>query len=407
MTGEPAHVQRLLGESRLQRLVNQLVQRIEGGRPLLGRMAVRIFDSGERSAIAALMGRSPGSGSTISVDLQLLDRIVRDSGAAASLAEAVHYLRGPLVVRAEFADAQRLAWDEVHAPLDNYLAEHPDAASWAQSIRSRGQLRRLARTPDAARELLERVLGVLEQLPSSGEALPRLAARVLGSAHALDFGTPESALVLSALAEGGVVPPGSQGRREVWARAGIAMDELSSTVLVHRLPLPGALGQLTCTSEPVVITLRQLRRLEISVPTSPVFVCENPSIVDAAARELAADSPPIVCIQGQPSLAAVVLLRAVASAGIRYHGDFDWGGLRIANRVHELFGFEPWRYSASDLDESAHVPGTDLKGSPVDARWDAAIRPALERRGSRLEEEQVIDQLLADLSLGRTFSRGR
>jgi len=97
----------------------------------------------------------------------------------------------------------------------------------------------------------------------------------------------------------------------------------------------------------------------------------------------------------------------VASAGVRYHGDFDWGGLRIANRVHELFGFEPWRYSASDLDESAHVPGTDLKGSPVDARWDAAIRPALERRGSRLEEEQVIDQLLADLSLGRTFSRGR
>jgi len=142
-----------------------------------------------------------------------------------------------------------------------------------------------------------------------------------------------------------------------------------------------------------------LRHLPIRTPRSPVFVCENPSVVDAAARELGEVGPPLVCIQGQPSLAAGVLLTTLADAGLRYHGDFDWGGVRIANRMHQQFGFEPWRYGTADLDRAADLPGVALKGKPVDARWDEKLRPALESRATRLEEEQVIDLLVADLSV--------
>lgn len=400
-------VERLLGARELVRLVDALARRLSLGRPLSGRITMTA-DAAERAAITALFGQRPGAGASISVDLDRLDAIVRNSHAAESLASAIESLRGPVVVRSEQAEAIRQAWDAAHRPLDALTEAHAGLAAWTAGLRSRGTVRRMVRDPDEGVRLLERVVLVLSVLPLEGEALPRLAARLLGSAHALDADTPESSLVLSALAflrgvadvDVGGGGRGARRRRELWASVGVAVDELSSTVLVHRLPLPGPLGDLTRAGEPVVLTLRQLHALEVAVPRVPLFVCENPSVVAAAARELGAGSRALVCVQGQPSLAAEALLRRLAGAGLRYHGDFDWGGLRIGRRVHGTFGFEPWRYRAVDLQRYAHVPGAALKGMPVDAKWDAALRPAIELRGTRLEEEQVLDELLADLAAG-------
>lgn len=415
----PDPVERLLGAPDLARLVDTIARRVERGRSLTGRITIAA-DPAERDAIAAVFGQRPRPGASISVDLDRLDTIVRRSGAAASLRDAIDRLRGPLVVRSERAEAMRLAWDAAHDPLDSLAARRPELREWVLGVRARGAARRLVDTPGDGRLLLERVATVLSALPADGEALGRFAARVLGSAHALDAGTPEAALVLSAVS---AVPRfgsdpghrdanvetrpgtahdaarGARRRRELWAAAGIAVDELSSTVLVHRLPLPGPAGELTRAGEPVVLTLRHLRTLSISAPPRPVFVCENPTVVDAAAGELGDAGPPLICLQGQPSLAADVLLRQVVPAGLRYHGDFDWGGIRIANRLHGRFGFAPWRYRAADLDRAADLPGTALKGAPVDALWDAALRPTLERRATRLEEEQVLGDLIADLAL--------
>lgn len=398
MTAE--RVERLLGAPELTRLIDTVARRIAQGRPLSGPITVTV-DAAERAAIAALFGRRPRPGASISIDLDRLDEIVRDSGAAASLVDAIEQLRGPIVVRHEQVEAMRRAWDAAYRALAPLVEGRVELAEWVVGLRSRGTVRRLAGTPAEGARLLERVALVLSALPADGEALPRFAARLLGSAHALDVGTPEATLVLSALRGGAVAGEegrGARRRRELWASAGVAVDELSSTVLVHRLPLPGPAGELTRRGEPVILTLRQVHGLEVAVPREPVFVCENPSVVDAAARELGGVGRPLVCIQGQPSLAADALLRRLAGAGLRYHGDFDWGGLRIANRLHEVFGFEPWRYRSADLAESAGIPGTALKGTPVDARWDAELRPALEARAARLEEEQVLDALLTDLA---------
>ncbi len=401
MTAE--RVERLLGAAELVRLVDALALRVARGRPLSGRITLTA-DGEERAAIAALFGQRPRPGASISVDLDRLDAIVRGSGAAASLPAAVGQLRGPIVVRKEQAEARRRAWDTAHEELDPFVASRPELAEWAAGLRARGIVRRLSRTPDDGARLLARVTLVLSALPAAGEGLPRFAARLLGSAHALDVGTPESTLVLSALSAlretpgSGEAGRSARQRRELWASAGVAVDELSSTVLVHRLELPGPVGDLTRAGEPVILTLRQVHALEVEPPRAQVFVCENPSVVDAAARELGRAGPPLVCIQGQPSLAAEALLQRLAGAGLRYHGDFDWGGIRIANRVHELFGFEPWRYGAVDLKQSADTPGSALRGTPLDARWDTGLRRALEARASRLEEEQVLDTLLADLA---------
>lgn len=399
MMPDRAHVDRLFGAPELTRLIDRLARRIEQGRPLVGSLTLTALEEGERAAVAAIYGRTPGAGSSMAVDLDRLDEIVRDSGAASSLTAAVEYLRGPLLVRPAHAEAQQRAWNAAYAMLDAFVAERPEHAQWAAWIRQRGIVRRRSGTPEAAQSLLDRVVAVLLELPVEGEALPRFAARVLGSAHALDLGTPEGTLVLSSLRHGEAVTGGARQRRELWASVGVAVDELSSTVLVHRLPLSGPLGELTHAGEPVVVTLRQLRGLVVPVPSAPVFVCENPSVVDAAARELGDAGAPLVCVQGQPSIAADVLLRKIASAGIRYHGDFDWGGVRIANRLHELFEFEPWRYRATDLECASDLPGEPLKGTPIDADWDPNLRAVLQHRGTRLEEEQLLDVLVGDLSV--------
>jgi uncharacterized protein (TIGR02679 family) len=387
---------RLLGQPDLERLVERLAQRIASGKDLSGRLVLHNASLDERSAVAALFGRPLGDSPIISVDLDKLDQVVTHSGAAPSLTIAVQHLKGPIVVRPVVRDQERMAWDAALEVLDTIADDAPGFAEWARDSRTRALTRRLARTPDRAHALLSRVARVLNDLPRDGEALPRLAARTLNSAHALDLGTPEATIVISALSAG-KEGDGADGRRDAWARAGVALDELSSTVLVHRLPLPGALGELTGAGEPLVVTLRQLRTLDLVPPRSPVFVCENPSVVDAAARELGEACAPLVCVQGQPSFAADLLLSGLASAGIRYHGDFDWGGLRIANRIHARHGFKPWRFTADDL-ASATEAGEALTGIPVNARWDESLRPELLRRGTKLEEEQVLGSLLDDLA---------
>lgn len=393
-------VQRLLGAPALTRVIDLLVRRCERGRPLAGILSVPDADSDERFAIAALFGRSPGSGTSARVDLDRLDAIVRDSGAAPSLRAAVERLRGPIIVRPKEAERMRQRWDAAYACLDPLLRERPEYRAWAIRLRETGLVRRLAGGPDAAETLLERVAFVLAALPADGESLQRLAVRTLGSAHALDRGTAESTLVLSAVRGDAAADGSVQERRRLWQTVGVALDELSSTVLVHRLPLLGALGELTAAGEPVVLTLRQMRTMDVIAPAAPVFVCENPSVVEAAAREIPRSSAALVCVGGQPSFAADLLLRRLAPAGLRYHGDFDWGGIRIANRIHNRFGFEPWRYLAADYDAS-DGPGSVLTGTPVDAAWDPGLRGALERRGIRIEEERNLDVLLADLASAR------
>ena len=67
-------------------------------------------------------------------------------------------------------------------------------------------------------------------------------------------------------------------------------------------------------------------------------MCENPTVVEVVAERWAAADvsggvgPVLVCTSGQPSTAVVELLQILTADGaeVRYHGDFDWAGLRIA-----------------------------------------------------------------------------
>ncbi len=409
---DEGRLERLLGGADLAWLVARVRKRIERGESLDTTVTLPDATSSQRAAVQRLLGRPPVQGRGLTVSLSTVDQLLRDSGASsAGLEAAITALTGELVDRRSAAAGLEQSWRLAFEPLYAAVEQRPELAEWLAGLGRSGLARRLAGTPAAAGPLLADLAAVVRELPTGGEPLGRFAARLTGRAHALDDGEPLATLVLSAARALSGLEPGSgaEWRREVWASVGVLRDELSASVLT--LGLPGnpesatgrALGALRDDGQPAVLTLRQVVRDEIRVRTPWVFVCENPVVVSTAADGLGQDCAPLVCTNGQPSAAVMHLLRRLVADGARlvYHGDFDWGGIRIGNVVFDRLPASSWRFDAADYQATARaVPQRvhALSGPPVTASWDPALAQAMTTIGRALEEEHVLDQLLSDLA---------
>ncbi|MFE2971194.1 TIGR02679 family protein [Streptomyces sp. NPDC059340] len=396
---------RLLGDPGLAWLVDRARQRMARGRPLTGSITLSAPDKSQRRAADRLLGRAPRAGGSLSVRLDTVDAILRRSGVSPDgLETAVVALTGPVTLHAETRNREERAWEEAYAPLATLDAE---LARWAERIRGDGLVRRLARTPEAAGPLVEAAVRALRELPvSPPTSRATFAACHLSGAHALDEGTPLATLVLSGLRcfTGFPDGDGAQWRREAWASAGLLKDDLSSTVLALNLRGTPPLDWMADVGEPVVLTLRSLTRgtpVAAVTTTGTVHVCENPAVLSAAADTLGPACPPMVCLQGQPSAAALILLRGLSDRGVdfHYHGDFDWGGVRIATALARSVPWRPWRYTAAHYRAAAAkiAKAPELTGSPAATPWDPALAVTLAERGVRVEEEAVLGDLLSDL----------
>ena len=416
---------RLLGGEPTAWLVRRARDRLEAGRPLTGTVTLTDATVEQRRAVERLTGRAPRSGSTLSVSLPEVDRVLRESGAApGGLAVAVALLTGPLRDRNRDRMDTASAWAAAFAPLDDAVAGHAELVAWRGWLDATGVVRRLAPSADMALALLDQVAAVLRRLPSRGIPIGRLAAECCGDAHALDDGRPAGTLALSAVRALAGLPfatdVSADSRRTVWAFVGVHLDDLSSLVLC--LGLLGdthtALGKVLAlhreTGQPAVLTLRQLRCHDEALSAGLVRICENPVVIAAAADELGSRCPPLVCVGGQPSAAGWRLLDLLAAGGaeFRYHGDFDWGGIRIARAVCQRVGqeqsqWQPWRYDRNAYEAAAtavlavhaatRLPR--LAGEPVATPWDPGLAAAMACHDVRIEEELSLDALLADLAL--------
>lgn len=209
-----------------------------------------------------------------------------------------------------------------------------------------------------------------------------LAAEVVGDAHALDRGRPAGTLVVHALSwlHDVPFPQDAADWRRTWAEAGVACDDLSCDVLV--LNLPGF------AMEPLRLTLRQV--MSWRPPEGDrrvVLACENPAVVAAVSDRFGAVAPPVVCVDGMPSTAALLVLEHLSRAGhsIRYHGDFDWRGLAIAGVIaRKLPMVAPWRYRAVDYQRAieAGLGTLELTGRPSVSPWDEDLAPAMAAAGA-------------------------
>lgn len=356
----------------------------------------------QRGALADLLGlaRRPGQRATVAV-VRVDDAVGRVLGYGTR--DLVEALRGPLRDRPAERDAAVAArarlWDGLSAhPV---VAALPALQSWVDGLRRAGLI---DGSVPATRVHTHRALAVLAALPAAGEPLPVLAERVLDDPHALDEGTRLGGTVLRGLAALHDQPPPADAgaRRELWATHGVADDELSAVVLVAGLR-PATTGTLACSlrawadaGQAVAVTLAQLRTVTELPVDAPVHVAENPSVLAMALSRFGPGCPPLVCTSGWPNTVAIGLLRALRAPGLRYHGDLDGEGLRIAAYVLDKTGALPWRMTTADYLAAVGEQGP-AAGRVTAAPWDPELAPALAARDIAVPEERVAGSLLDDL----------
>lgn len=367
----------------------------------------------------------------VRVRLDRLDARLRESAAQAGLTSVVEAVTGtPLrdrtAAREQSAAARASVWARLDAAMAGAgLAGAPWVPAFVDGVQRAGLLTRAGE--EAAGRCADRAGAVLAALqthtdlkgPVTGSPGPgpvwelaELASRCTGTAHGLDDGTLTSALVLraAAVALGEPVPDRAAARRALWERLGVVADVLSGTVLAWGLRPPGTdpWSQMMRTRADLDLvthlTVHELRATGagtlLAAPGVTVSVCENPQVMQAAAR--AAVPAVLLCLSGNPAGAGVLALERLMAGGavVRYHGDFDWPGIAIASRV--LFtGAVPWRLSAHDYEVALNgLPADELlalEGRPVPTPWDPDLASVMARRGLAIHEEGLLEALLSDL----------
>lgn len=410
-------LQRLLGGEHLAALRRRLRRRFERApaETPLDRFRIDRLSAEEHAALAALVGRPQRYAGSLGIDVRAVDLALQQSGIARSLREALERLDGPIADPTGERIRLEALWSAVAGGCGD-----PGLATLLREPAGLGLLKRLARQdPAAAAELCRRADAVLRRLPANGATRSQLAAELLGDAHALDTGQPVATLVLAvqrrraAAGRAEEVPvTGPAGEidsqqmaeriRDIWAAAGVLVNELARPALFLNLPIEG--GGEQDRGDPAYTSLRSLLRSppRWDVAGRAVHVCENPNLVAIAADRLGAGCAPLLCTDGMPGAAQRTLLCQLRRAGarLRYHGDFDWPGLRIANHMLQEHDAQPWRLGAADYlaaVQRAPRERPSLPGKPVAASWDAALTAAMERWGVPVAEEALADELLADL----------
>lgn len=329
-------------------------EKLEAGRTG-DRVAVPVdLDDAQRRDVGRMLGAA-WQASAKPVTLGVLRDRVREAGA--ELHSLLEHLGGPLrdlpAERAAARGAAAYHAAQVHALLVG--AGVPEELAAAMVIR-----RWLGGSADreATANAVARVLSDLEVAGGGqGRLLADVAGAVLGDPHALDRDRTVGRSAARAVAgisahragELSVVAAAnacasSSAWRAAWASAGVACDQVSSTVLALNVPVAGLgpagalLRAAAAVGEPVWVTARALADGDVEAASAAgwvVRVCENPVVVEAAADRWGAAAMPLVCTYGRPSTAAWALLEAMAGAGASFlvSADRDKAGREIASEL--------------------------------------------------------------------------
>lgn len=387
-----------------------------------GTVRLEHLDAQEREALSLLLAR-PITGLTATIRLPDLDTRLRASAVGRGLAPTLDELGPSLTDRRAVRDAaaaeRARLWSTAQTEVEaTSLSAQPWAAQWLEEIRRGGTLAR--QDPHTATTVITQAVQTLATLFPGTDLHPtpaswgrgELATRATGSAHGLDDGTLLSRLVLRgiALARGVEFPADAPARRALWRMASVTPDEVSSTVLAYGLRPTGGTWREAALRERADhhmeshVTLRELRTLSLKMlPGTRIHVCENPRVVEAAADTGCTAS--LICTSGSATTVVLTLLDALAASGcaFAYHGDFDWPGIALANRIMRRYRAEPWRMRAADYEylatrTRAHgTPQIALTGTPAEAVWDAELAPTMNALHIALHEEAALDLLLEDL----------
>lgn len=412
--------------------------RARGMGPLLDTAHAKIYrESGVRgriqlavspanlAALADLMGwkQMPGGARTDQVAIRLaeLDARLRASRFGTGLLDVLEADRGPLRTRVHERDQARSAWTLQLQRIADAAPAEASVQAWISGLDSDGPgARRYRRAygedAAAAAAAALAVARALAALPANGQLLAVFAAEITGDPHAFDAPRLAGRLLLAALEER---PSGSleglsavQAREFLLSQVGLAVDGVSSTVLIANLPGSHhpVLAAMSEHGGGWPLPLQALQGLQFDGCTGrPLYVVENPPVfayLQRAAQPLPPlERPALVCTAGFPSAAGIRLLDALAKGGfvLNYGGDFDVNGLTIAEGLQRRYpALKPWRMAPEDY-LAARDPSLDSSFDDAGKRWLCrytgvlvATATVMAATGMPAYQERLVETLLKD-----------
>lgn len=401
-----------------------------------GSVTLRSVSDVEREALSGLLAQNLYSKSQLTLRLEHLDAALCDSRFAASLDDCLNLLYPEnLRTRDEEYTEQEKEWQTFCTWLLRGISSERLCA-WVRmlSVGKATGYRTMRECYDEFRNhqgfspSWKAVTLAFEQLPARGERIPIFAARTTGDAHGLDrdrltgrlFWYGIQVLVgedFEVVTEGdreSVSQPNeidvarksvvnAWEARATYERVGLFSDDVSSIVWVA--------GWRGVCDEAMALPLRTVVRFVSMTTYAPrhMYVVENPSIfsalLDACERTKRRLPHPLICVSGQPSLAALRLLDRAVELGtqIHYSGDFDVKGLQIALGLQERYGdkLALWR-----MDSLGYLHGVH-ELAPRLTEWELAQlekMPSLEvgllnymlERKLKVYQESLINLLCED-----------
>ncbi len=361
-----------------------------------------------RSSLQGLLGSSVRPRIDCRLLLSELDAALSRAEPGLTARDVVTRLVGPVVDLRQQRRGQLAAdvamWDAAFARTKPHL--HP----WLRQLQTSGHLKSAAtKSRRPSDQMLALAVECASALPASGVLLQRLASEHVGDPHALDQNRPLAALVLraaAALVDWGELPRSTAERRALWAEVGVLSEGHSSHVLVLGVRPEGGgslarhLREQADLGRPRKVTLAELRAEAFKLDEPCLFLVENVTVLDELARRLGTRCPPVICLEGEPTVAVWELLGRVGSATeMMFHCDFDPAGVQIANRLHHRVGATPWHFDAEHYQRSVDKKRASkaIEGHVIETPWDLALAPTMRERGVIVYEEDVLDDLVGDL----------
>ena len=379
--------------------------------------------------------------------LRELDAALRGGRFREGLLAVVERWTGAAIItKWEERNAEARAWDAQWTVWRDAITRPEPQAETAPDMEAAllGWLEASARTfkarwrkqPEATHLAVLRAIAGARRAPgldavASVIALPVFAEQVAGDPHAFDATRRTGRWLVAALRArflGDVELRGLRGAEEraaVLDAAGLSTDGISSRVVVFGLagahPLLRAAHE---AGEPVMLTQLNLERLDqVAVPSGVAHVVENPAVFTSIVRRLMAQpgggpAPTLVCTSGQFGVTAAGILDRIAATGaaIRYSGDFDPDGIRIADRVWRRYPSQmvPWR-----LDRATYQAARAREWCATQVEDEArrsSVRPWPEERerlltaitmGGKVYQEALVETLIDDVVAGARPSSPR